>query len=156
MQNISGEATQQERSSWMGVLARSRRQDIEDFWTEHGDYFAVEWLRKPHTGLVMVRGRAGGTGNPFNLGEMTVTRCAVRLANGIVGHGYVQGRDRRHAEFAAILDALLQQSDCRKDLLVRVIEPLRARQAELRVEGSRKAASTKVEFFTLVRGENAV
>ncbi len=33
----------------------------------------------PRPGMTLVRGRMGGTGSPFNLGEMTVTRCVVRL-----------------------------------------------------------------------------
>ena len=101
----------------------------------------------------MVRGRAGGTGNPFNLGEMTVTRCALRLPGGPVGQAYVQGRDTRHAELAARLDALLQTDEAPR-LLSQVIEPLQALEAARRRERSRKAASSKVEFFTMVRGED--
>jgi len=144
-----------ERRGWMSTLARSSRAEIEKVWTEASATIAFNWLRKPHTGLVMIRGRAGGTGSPFNLGEMTVSRCALQLACGTVGHGYVQGRDHRHAELAAKLDALLQKDERREVLLAAVIEPLRQLQAQGRLEGSRKAAATKVEFFTMVRGENS-
>ena len=65
-------------------------------------------MRGPETGLVMVRGRAGGSGSPFNLGEMTVTRCTVQLGSGTAGHAYIAGRDERQAELAAVADALLQ------------------------------------------------
>ena len=65
-------------------------------------------LRGPEAGLVMVRGRAGGGGAPFNLGEMTATRCTVRTEAGFVGHAYVAGRNERQAELAALADALLQ------------------------------------------------
>ena len=36
-------------------------------------------LRAAETGLVMLRGRIGGDGDPFNLGEATVTRAAVQI-----------------------------------------------------------------------------
>jgi alpha-D-ribose 1-methylphosphonate 5-triphosphate synthase subunit PhnG len=111
----------------------------------------VELLRRPEVGLVMLRGRAGGSGRRFNLGEMTVTRCAVRLADGTVGHGYVQGRDKAKAELVARFDALLQ-TDAGRDLLPALVEPLAAAQAAARAETARKAAATWVEFFTLARG----
>jgi alpha-D-ribose 1-methylphosphonate 5-triphosphate synthase subunit PhnG len=145
----------QQRRRWMGILARSSRVAIEQVWEESSAAMEFNWLRKPHTGLVMIRGRTGGTGNPFNLGEMTVSRCALQISCGVVGHGYVQGRDHRHVELAAKLDALLQTQEQRERLLTTVIEPLHGLQAQRRQERSRKAASTKVEFFTMVRGENS-
>src|SRR5919109_46754 len=113
---------------------------------------ALTLLRQPETGLVMARGRAGGTGQRFNLGEITVTRCAVQSADGHVGHGYVAGRDKRKAELVASFDALLQAPARRAALLSQVIEPLAAAQAAARATTARKAAATRVEFFTLVRG----
>jgi alpha-D-ribose 1-methylphosphonate 5-triphosphate synthase subunit PhnG len=101
----------------------------------------------------MARGRAGGTGQRFNLGEITVTRCAVQSADGLIGHGYVAGRDRRKAELVASFDALLQAPGRRPMLLERVVEPLAAVQAEARAATARKAAATRVEFFTMVRGD---
>lgn len=137
----------------MSTLARASRNDIANVWGEaSAETVLFSWLRKPHTGLVMIRGRAGGTGSPFNLGEMTVSRCTLQLACGTVGHGYVQGRDHAHAELAAKLDALLQKD---ATLFERVIEPLRQLQTQRSQERSRKAAATKVEFFTMVRGESS-
>jgi alpha-D-ribose 1-methylphosphonate 5-triphosphate synthase subunit PhnG len=109
--------------------------------------------------MVMVRARTGGTGGQFNLGQMTVTRCALRLAGGAagsggVGLGYVQGRSKRHAELAAVFDALLQDDARRAALERAVVAPLEAAQAGRRCDRSRKANATKVNFFTLVRGEN--
>jgi alpha-D-ribose 1-methylphosphonate 5-triphosphate synthase subunit PhnG len=110
-------------------------------------------LRAPETGLVMVRGRIGGTGAPFNVGEMTVTRCSVRLADGTIGHGYVAGRNGEHARLAAILDAMLQHPDHGLALFDRVIVPIETRhEARLR-DRSAKSAATKVDFFTMVRGD---
>jgi alpha-D-ribose 1-methylphosphonate 5-triphosphate synthase subunit PhnG len=101
----------------------------------------------------MVRGRAGGVGAPFNLGEMTVTRCSLRLPEGAVGHGYVQGRDKAAARAAALVDALMQTP---RAAAVRraIIDPLAAEEAARRDGRARKAAATRVEFFTLVRGED--
>lgn len=140
-----------ERKRWMGILARAPREALESAWAELDGQPGYEWLREPEIGLVMVRGRAGGTGQPFNLGEMTVTRCSVRLADGMVGHAYIAGRDRRCAELAAVFDALMQQPERRTALKSTVIDPLDAAQAERRRLKSRKAASTKVDFFALVR-----
>jgi alpha-D-ribose 1-methylphosphonate 5-triphosphate synthase subunit PhnG len=101
----------------------------------------------------MVRGRIGATGAPFNLGEMTVTRCALKLSDGTVGHAYVQGRDQSHATRAAIVDALMQ-SEGVEQVDAAILAPLRAEEAEKRTSRAEKAAATKVEFFTMVRGED--
>jgi alpha-D-ribose 1-methylphosphonate 5-triphosphate synthase subunit PhnG len=101
----------------------------------------------------MVQGRAGGTGTRFNLGEMTVTRCTVELDDGRLGHAYVGGRNGRHAERAAALDAMLQDPSRRPGLEGGVIAPLRARQEAQRAAATARAAATRVEFFTMVRGE---
>jgi len=113
-----------------------------------------DWLRRPEVGAVMVRGRMGaGGGAPFNLGEMTVTRCALRLADGTVGHACVQGRDKGHATRVAVIDALMQGEDAAR-IDAAVLAPLRAEEAARRRLRAEKAAATKVEFFTLVRGED--
>ncbi|MFC7397911.1 phosphonate C-P lyase system protein PhnG [Chelatococcus sp. GCM10030263] len=154
LEPMDASGTANARSVWIGVMSRARRSDVEALVPDDIASLDFEWLRRPQVGLVMVRGRAGGTGMVFNLGEMTVTRCSVRLADGTVGHGYVQGRDHRHAEIAAKLDALLQNDHRREALLAGVIAPLSAAENERRLDRSRKAAATKVEFFTMVRGEN--
>ena len=110
-------------------------------------------LRAPETGLVMVRGRIGGTGAPFNIGEMTVTRCSVRFADGTIGHGYLAGRNGDHARLAAILDAMLQHPDHGLALFDRVIVPLEMRRDVRLRDRSAKSAATKVDFFTMVRGD---
>ncbi len=102
----------------------------------------------------MVRGRAGGNGQRFNLGELPVTRCSVRSAAGYVGHGYVQGRDKAHAELAAILDAALQEPARRLALTETVIRPLAGALVDQKKAIEAKAAATKVDFFTMVRGES--
>jgi alpha-D-ribose 1-methylphosphonate 5-triphosphate synthase subunit PhnG len=114
---------------------------------------AYTWLRAPEVGSVMVRGRAGGTGAPFNLGEMTVTRCALKLGNGTVGNGYVQGRRKACAEAAALVDALMQTGHA-EALRTAVLSVLEAEEDSRRATRAAKAAATKVDFFTMVRGED--
>jgi alpha-D-ribose 1-methylphosphonate 5-triphosphate synthase subunit PhnG len=143
---------QEQRRRWLAVLARAATDQLEACWAETGQP-ALTVLRQPETGLVMARGRAGGTGQRFNLGEITVTRCAVQSADGHIGHGYVAGRDRRKAELVASFDALLQAESRRTALLERVVEPLAQAQAVARAAIARRAAATRVEFFTLVRGD---
>jgi alpha-D-ribose 1-methylphosphonate 5-triphosphate synthase subunit PhnG len=151
MQEVTKKIPPAERSTWMGVLSRSERDHLISLAKDELNV-PFMWLRKPEFGLVMVRGRAGGTGVIFNVGEMTVTRCALQLEDGTVGQGYVPGRDKQHAQRVAIVDALLQQDGNWERLFASIIEPLNAREVERRRVQSRKAAATKVEFFTMVRG----
>ncbi|WP_085792764.1 phosphonate C-P lyase system protein PhnG [Roseivivax jejudonensis] len=142
------------RRHWMGLLARAAPKTLaERLATFDHALPAFAWLRRPETGSVMVRGRAGGTGAPFNLGEMTVTRCVLRLEDGTVGHAYVQGRDERHAERAALVDAMMQTSQA-ESLRAEVLDPLTEAEAHARAERAEKAAATRVEFFTVARGED--
>ncbi|WP_282093936.1 phosphonate C-P lyase system protein PhnG [Epibacterium ulvae] len=141
------------RQAWLSVLATADAAQLQGLWRESGFTPEFDWLRAPEVGAVMTRARMGGTGAPFNLGEMTVTRCALTLSDGTVGHGYVQGRDKVKAETVALIDALMQGP--RAHILDEVIlVPLRkARHARKRARAE-KAAATKVDFFTLVRGED--
>jgi alpha-D-ribose 1-methylphosphonate 5-triphosphate synthase subunit PhnG len=138
------------RKAWISTLAKA---DPERLAALLPDLVPHEVLRAPEIGAVMVRGRAGGTGEPFNLGEMSVTRCSVRLSEGAVGHAWVQGRDKSHALRAAVADALMQ-TDAATEIAKRVIQPLAAEASTAKVARAAKAAATKVEFFTMVRGED--
>lgn len=137
----------------MGVLARADVAALERSFAALSDPPVYRPLRPAETGLVMMRGRAGGDGAPFNLGELAVTRCVVKPADGPLGFGYVAGRDHRHAELAAVFDALLQQPARRRELLESVVDRLAADQAKRRAQRWSEAAATKVDFFTVVRGE---
>jgi alpha-D-ribose 1-methylphosphonate 5-triphosphate synthase subunit PhnG len=143
----------QRRRRWLGVLARAPREWLEDGMVRHGAGLAYTFLRAPERGMVMLCGRIGGGGDPFNLGEATVTRCTVRLPDGSIGSGHVLGRDTRKAELVAVLDALLQDPTRREAIVESVVEPAAARQQELRDAASRTAAATRVAFYTMVRGE---
>jgi alpha-D-ribose 1-methylphosphonate 5-triphosphate synthase subunit PhnG len=140
------------RPGWMAVLARSTQDELKLYFDQNGGLPDHDILKAAETGTVMVEGRAGGTGQRFNTGEATVTRCVVRLG-GHMGFSYALGRDKNHALYAAILDALLQDPAHHQAVMDSVIKPLQARQSQARLERSRKAATTKVEFFTLVRGD---
>lgn len=150
MDGLSG--LQAERREWMGLLARAPAADLARLWAGLGAAPRFAWLRPPEIGTVMLRGRAGATGAPFNLGEMTVTRASLRLECGTVGHAWVQGRDRARAQTAALLDALMQ-TGAAGALRAEVLEPLARAEAARRQARARKAAATQVEFLTMVRGE---
>ncbi|MBI5321906.1 phosphonate C-P lyase system protein PhnG [Bradyrhizobium sp.] len=110
-------------------------------------------LREPENGLVMVRGRIGGDGAPFNLGEATVSRAAVRLATGEVGFGYTLGRDLAKARMIALCDAMVQSRGYADAVEANVLAPLRAEMLARRSRKSAEAAATRVDFYTMVRGE---
>jgi alpha-D-ribose 1-methylphosphonate 5-triphosphate synthase subunit PhnG len=112
-----------------------------------------ENLREPENGLVMVRGRIGGDGAPFNLGEATVSRAAVRLATGEVGFGYTLGRDRQKAGMIALCDALVQSDVYADAVEAGVLAPLRAVLVAIQDRKAAETAATRVDFYTLVRGE---
>ncbi|TCZ55003.1 phosphonate C-P lyase system protein PhnG [Roseicella aquatilis] len=137
------------RQGWMGVLARATAAEILARLAEAPALPPHRRLRGPETGLVMARGRQGGDGAPFNLGEVAVTRCSVRLEDGTVGHAYASGRDARQAELAAVLDAVLQDPARRAAWLAAVIEPLAAAQAGRAASQAAKAAATRVQFLTM-------
>lgn len=138
----------------MSVLARSAPRDLEVAWAALAVQPPYRMVRAPELGMVMLRGRAGGSGPRFNLGEMTVTRCSVEVESGAMGHAYIAGRNLRHAELAAVFDALLQDGRVRDTLERSVIAPLEDAQEEVRRVAASRSAATKVEFFTLVRGED--
>src|SRR5262245_60537425 len=125
-------AEPQGRSRWMSVLAKASESDVEEAWQALDDRPLYRLIRGPEVGSIMVRGRAGGTGAPFCLGEMTVTRCSVALEDGRVGHAYVGGRSAPHAEHAAVLDALLQDAARRPHFEATVIGPLVERREAAR------------------------
>ncbi|WP_407935990.1 phosphonate C-P lyase system protein PhnG [Cupriavidus plantarum] len=154
------------RAAWMRILALSGPDALDAAWDRLWDASPGEgapmptyrFLRKPESGMTMVRARAGGTGAQFNLGEMSVTRCAVVLdADGIAGVAYLQGcggRGARHAERAAVLDAVLHLPAWHARVPSAVIAPLDAALAARATREAAEAARTRVEFFTMARGED--
>lgn len=151
-ENKGESARQAQRKAAMAVLAHS---DAAEISARLGRIAlpAHENLREPENGLVMVRGRIGGDGAPFNLGEATVSRAAVRLATGEVGFGYTLGRDREKARMIALCDAMVQSGELSDAVETDVIAPLRAAVLAKRNRKAAEAAATRVDFYTLVRGE---
>lgn len=137
------------RRGWMSTLAKAPPARLAALFPDLPPH---DVLRAPEIGAVMVEGRIGGTGACFNLGEMTVTRCSVRLGEA-VGHACVQGRDKDHARRAAVLDAMMQGDQAAR-IDARILAPLQAEAAASRSARAEKAAATRVEFFTLMRGED--
>ncbi len=142
------------RRAAMATLADARASEIACGLAALGNDIDHVELRPVETGLVMLQGRMGGDGATFNLGEATVTRATVRIPSGEVGFSYVLGRDRRKARLAALCDALWQNPSSREPLERYVLAPIRARQESVRARQRELTAATRVDFFTLVRGED--
>ena len=142
------------RSEWMALLARAPQNLLLRALPQPSSA-APQWLRQPETGLMMVQGRAGGTGERFNLGEVTVTRCALRLAGANaqapVGVAYVLGRNHRQAQLAAMADALLQDPAQREGLEEKLLKPVREHLQQLQAARHARAQTTKVDFLTVAR-----
>jgi alpha-D-ribose 1-methylphosphonate 5-triphosphate synthase subunit PhnG len=138
----------------MGVLAQSTSAEISRLLAGTGLAPAHNEIRKAESGLVMVRGRIGGDGAPFNVGEATVSRSAVQLATGEIGFGYVLGRDQAKAQLIAYCDALVQRDEFQRTFERVVLAPIETRLRAMYQLQAEQAAATKVEFFTLVRGED--
>jgi alpha-D-ribose 1-methylphosphonate 5-triphosphate synthase subunit PhnG len=145
--------TIEDRQKWIGLLARAASASLQSFFEAIGQLPEFSELRPPEAGMVMVRARIGGSGAPFNLGEMTVTRCSV-LTLGHAGHALVQGLRPEHARFAAQADALLQDEGWFKIVYPGLIEPLKRAEEERARSRAQDASATRVEFFTMARGED--
>ena len=145
---------QARRQEWLSILAQASPKAVAEAVRAVTPQPSYKLLRAPECGMIMLRGRAGGSGRRFNLGEATVTRCSVKVDGGSVGHGYVLGRSPQHAEQTALLDALLQDPSRHQDLWDAVIAPLAQARAAEKDSNARKTAATKVDFFTMVRGES--
>lgn len=137
----------------MAALAAAPAPRLLELWRNAGLPEAAQPVRGPETGLVTVRGRTGGGGDPFNIGEATVTRATVRL-DGRVGHAYALGTDHQKARLSAIADALWQDPARRAVIETRILDPLRAERSAADARRRAETAATKVDFFTMVRGED--
>lgn len=138
----------------MAALANAEPDALEAAYAGFEALPSWKFARKPETGLVMARGRIGGGGAPFNLGEVSVTRAAIVLDSGEMGHAYVAGRNQRKAAIAAVFDAAWQSQDLRDRVMAEVVAPLAAAQAKTDAQSARRAAATRVDFFTMVRGDD--
>lgn len=140
------------RQAVMATCTGATTAELEHALRGVGEIPAAGDLRGTENGLVMLRGRMGGDGRAFNLGEATVTRAAVRLDDGRTGFAYQLGRDAAKARISAILDALWQGPE--RAAVERVLTPIRDRIAGEAAAKARRVAATRVNFFTMVRGED--
>lgn len=151
MQSATSQQTVSRKAA-LDVLAAAPTRALAELWDRWADKPEHTKVRGPEVGLVMVRGRAGGGGAPFNLGEASVSRASVRIVSGEVGHGYCLGRDFGKAEIIAVIDALWQRDPARVE--AEIIQPLQAIALEADKKRRDESAATKVDFFTMVRGDN--
>jgi alpha-D-ribose 1-methylphosphonate 5-triphosphate synthase subunit PhnG len=137
----------------MSLLATSNQSDLLNLWEQKKIKVNYVWLRTPEIGSIMAQGRMGVTGDKFNIGEVTITRCSLKLNCGTIGHSYVQGRSKKKAEISALCDALMQ-TKMSKEINKNIIIPLEKIKKDNKDKILSKAEATKVDFFTLVRGES--
>jgi alpha-D-ribose 1-methylphosphonate 5-triphosphate synthase subunit PhnG len=142
------------RRDRMAVLTRSNAGRLHDLWSSLGLNPGCTPLRGPEAGLVMLRGRVGSTGEAFNVGEATVTRASVKLDNGAVGHAVALGRDAEKARLAAIIDALCQDAETAARIDAELIAPIKCGLDDADEKRRQETAATRVDFFTMVRGED--
>lgn len=141
------------RQKWLSVLAHSEPTTLAKLWSQQNLQPDYALLRAPQTGLAQVQGRMGATGNAYNIGDVTLTRTVVKLASNEIGVGYIAGRDKEHCLTVALLDALLQHQDHFQPLYDSIIKPLTQLAQETMRQHEVATNQSKVDFFTLVRGE---
>ena len=151
MDDFQNRFAQTDRAGWMAVLARATRDELQQL-TSDFELPLVDVVKPAECGSRMIEARAGGGGRRFNAGEATVTRCVVRDGDRL-GFAYSLGRDKEKVRLAAILDAMLQSASSHQMVREAVVAPLAKSQHERRARASLQAAATKVDFFTMVRGD---
>lgn len=154
MERAQKDRAESGRKTAMAAFAMASRDELQDLAAAAGLALEAKALRGPETGLVTVRGRIGGGGAPFNTGEATVTRATVQLPSGEVGHAYALGRDKEKVRLAAILDACWCAEASRAAVEEKIVAPILKAQAEADARRRGETAATKVDFFTMVRGED--
>ncbi|EMN1411610.1 phosphonate C-P lyase system protein PhnG [Enterobacter cloacae] len=143
------------RQRWMRVLAHCQPAALRERMNALGLAPDYDTIRAPEIGLVQIQARMGGTGQRFFAGDATLTRAAIRLNSGTLGYSYVLGRDKAHAERCAVIDALLQEPPHFQTLMETLIAPLEADRAARLAARQAEVNTSRVDFFTLVRGDNA-
>ena len=146
-------AENQQRQQWLSVLSRSTLESIQKLWQALMVEPEYQLLKAPESGMVMVKAKAGGSGQAFNMGEMTVTRTVVQLSTGEIGYGYTQGRDKKKSELIAVIDACIQLGDWGERILQNIIRPLEEQLTLHYQQRQNETDASKVNFFTMVRGE---
>jgi alpha-D-ribose 1-methylphosphonate 5-triphosphate synthase subunit PhnG len=151
---MNPEAHTEARRRRMSVLARCNSNRLRELWSKLGLEPAHKMLRGPEAGLIMLRGRVGGTGERFNIGEATVTRASVKLDDGTVGHAMALGRDAAKARISALIDALCQTMETAVLIDAEVMAPISQELDRDDEKRRQQTAATRVDFFTMARGED--
>ena len=141
------------RKKNLGILAKANDEFLINLFNRTSLPKNYSWLRKPEIGTVMVQGRIGATGDQFNVGEITVPRCSLKINGDIVGHGYSKGRNKDKVKIIALCDALSQTNEL-ESVRKLIINPLEIEASKNKKQEREKAEATKVDFFTMVRGED--
>lgn len=142
-----------ERQSWISLLGSADKPRLQQAWDEIRPKVTHTLVSGPETGLVMVRAREDGEGPRFNLGEMTVSKCVLKVDDTYLGYGMVMGSDLKHAKLAALLDGLCQHPGFGPALKAGLLKDLSQQREEQEAAMAEEASRTRVEFFTLKRGE---
>ena len=117
------------RQRWMRVLAHSQPAALAARMNALSLTPDYDTLRAPEIGLVQIQARMGGTGERFFAGDATLTR--------------------------AVIDALLQEQPYFQTLMETLITPLEADRSARLAARQAEVNTSRVDFFTLVRGDNA-
>ena len=142
-----------QRQQNLSVLAKASLATMLEYWQQINVDATFEFLKKPEVGMAMVRAQAGAGCENFNMGEMTMTRCVIRLDSDEIGYGFVAGRSKKKSELIAVIDACWQKDSLQKIIEEKIIEPLYALQVNRAQKTSENTKTSKVNFFTMVRGE---
>lgn len=149
----STDADTKQRQQLLAVLSKCSSKDIKALWQPLNLTPNYQLLKSPEIGMVMVKAKTGGNGSPFNMGEMTVTRTVLRLDSNQMGYGYIAGRDKDKSLLIAMIDACYQVADWQSEINQKVLEPLQAQHNQAYQAHAQQVEKTKVNFFTMVRGE---
>lgn len=150
--NPSSDSAARQRAAYL--LTRATAAELQTAWRNLSEKPELKPVRGPETGLVMVRGRIGGSGAPFNLGEATVTRATVLLPSGTAGHAHALGTDKEKVRLAAAFDGLWQEAGTHDFVETELLQPIAARVASEDQCKAEETAATHVDFFTVARGED--
>lgn len=151
-QSVEAEISARKRR--LSVLAKAPANALLAHWKATGLDPSVELLRGPEIGLIALQGRIGGSGQPFHAGEVSATRVTVRVGSGHVGHAMIAGRDARKAQLVAVIDALALDPGHANAIETGIVAPLEALALASDANMRTETAATKVNFFTMVRGED--
>lgn len=142
------------RQQWMSTLATANFENLNNLWGKQDLNPSYQPIRSPEIGLAQVQARMGGTGDRFNVTDITVTRCVIKLNSGELGYSYLAGRHKPHAELAAVIDALMQLDAYQQVFMDTIIQPLQMERKKKHLLRQQQVSNSKVDFFTLVRGDD--